>query len=210
MLKVIYLMALCLTTMSGRPQTIADLAEQLALDGEKLTSLKSTLQDMYQGYETLQQGYSRIRNIARDNFNLHQAFLDALWVLSPAVRDDPRLEAILNTEYRIVAEYKAGMARIGSSTVFSVQELSYLTGVFSAILQKSTEAIEELTMVTTENELRMSDDQRLQALDRIDAETKNELRVLESLDNEVTIESARRVKEANDIQTLKSLYGIPN
>src|SRR6185312_3742009 len=157
MLKVIYLMALCLTTMSGRPQTIADLAEQLALDGEKLTSLKSTLQDMYQGYETLQQGYTRIRDIARDNFNLHQAFLDALWVLSPTVRGDPRIGEVVNTVYRIVAEFKTAMARIGNSKVFSVEEVGYISGVLSALLQKSTQAIEELTMVTTDNTLRMSD-----------------------------------------------------
>lgn len=210
MLKLLFLLALSLGTASARSQSIADLTEQLALDAEKLSSLKSTLQDMYQGYETLRQGYTRIRDIARDNFNLHQAFLDALWVLSPAVRGDPRLETILNTEYRIVTDYKAGMTRIGNTSVFSPQELSYLTGVFSSILQQSTQAIEELTMVTTDNTLRMTDAQRLQALDRIDTETKNELAVLQRLDNEVAIETARRNKEAGDIQTLKTIYGIPN
>ncbi|HVS95203.1 MAG TPA: hypothetical protein VHE54_01920 [Puia sp.] len=210
MLKLILSMTIILPALAGRPQSIADLAEQLVLDGEKLSSLKATLQDMYQGYQTLQQGYTRIRDIARDNFTLHQAFLDAMWLLSPAVRGDPRLEAIINTEYRVVQEYKAGMARVAGSAIFSPAELSYLSGVFSNILQQSTQAIEELTMITTDNELRMSDAQRLQAMDRIDAEVKDELGLLERLDNEVAIETVRRNKEANDIHTLKAFYGISN
>ena len=210
MLKLLFLLSLNLVTVAGRPQSIADLTEQIVLDLQKLSSLKATLQDMYQGYETLRAGYTRIRDVVRDNFNLHEVFLDALWVLSPAVRSDPRLAAILNTEYRIVAEYRTAMARIGRSTVFSPEEVAYITGTLAALLQKSTQAIEELTMVTTDNTLRMTDDQRLDALGRIDAETRSELAWVQQIDNAVAVETARRNKEGNDIQTLKALYGLPN
>ena len=210
MLKIIFLLSLILVAVAGRSQSIADLTEQLALDAQKLSSLKATLQDMYQGYETLKSGFSRIRDVVRDNFNLHEAFLDALWVLSPAARSDPRLEEIVNTEYRIVTEYRMAMARIGSSTVFSAEEVAYITGVLAAVLQKSFWAIEELTMVTTDNTLRMTDDQRLDVLGRIDAETRSELGRVQQVDNTVAVEVVRRNKEANDIQTLKSLYGLPN
>lgn len=210
MLKLILLLSLSLVAAAGRSQSIADLTEQLALDVQKLSSLKATLQDMYQGYETLKEGYTRIRDIARDNFNLHETFLDAMWVLSPAVSGDPRLTAILNTEYRIVTEYRTAMTRIASTAVFSPEEVTYITSLLSGVLQKSTEAIEELTMVSTDNMLRMTDDQRLAALDRIDTETWEELGILEQVDNTVAMEAARRKKEGNDIQTLKALYGLPN
>ena len=210
MLKIIFLLSLNLVALAGRPQTIADLTQQIGLDLQKLSSLKATLQDMYDGYETLKQGYTRIRDIVKDNFNLHEAFLDALWVVSPAVRGDPRLSEVLNTEYRIVAEYRVAMARIEGSRVFSVEEMAYVTGVLSGLLEKSTQAIEELTMVTADNTLRMSDDQRLDALGRIDTETRNELAFMQQMDNTVAVEAARRKKEANDIQTLKSLYGLFN
>jgi hypothetical protein len=210
MLKVIFFTLLGLTASTARPQTIIQLTEQLALDAQKLASIKSTLQEMYRGYEDLQQGYTRIRDLAKDNFNIHEAFLDALWVLSPAVRSDPRLAEILNMEYRIVAGYKAATAGIGANPVWSVQELNYITGTFSALLSRSMQVVEELTMISTDNELRMSDAQRLQALDRMDSEIKEELAFMERFNNELAIEAARRNQESNDINTLKSLYGLPN
>ena len=210
MLKLLLVAVFGLATSAARPQSIADLIEQLALDGEKLVSMKATLQDMYQGYKDLQQGYTRIRDIVKDNFNLHEAFLDALWVLSPAVRGDPRLEEIINTEYRIVAAYRAATGRLGTQPVWTTQELGYITGTFSSLLQRSLQVVEELTMITTDNELRMSDAQRFAALGRIDTEIKSELGFLERFDAELSIEASRRGQESNDINTLKSIYGLPN
>lgn len=210
MLKLLLVAVFGLATSAARPQSIPDLIEQLALDGEKLASMKATLQDMYQGYKELQQGYTRIRDVVKDNFNLHEVFLDALWVISPAVRGDPRLEEIINTEYRIVAAYKAATGRLGTSSIWTTQELGYITGTFSTLLQRSMQAVEELTMISTDNELRMSDAQRLAALGRIDTEIKSELGFLERFDAELSIEAARRGQESNDINTLKSIYGLPN
>jgi len=210
MLKIVFLAVFGLTMSTARSQSIPDLTEQLALDGEKLASMKATLQDMYQGYEELKRGYTRIRDIVKDNFNLHAAFLDALWVMSPAVRGDPRLEEIINTEYRIVMAYKAATGRIGTQPVWTAAELGYITGAFSSLLQRSMSAVEELTMISTDNELRMSDAQRLAALGRIDSEVQEELAFLERFDAELSIEAARRGQESNDVNTLKSIYGLPN
>src|ERR1700733_12793559 len=196
-------------SVAASPQSIIQLTEQLIMDAEKLSSMKKTLQDMYQGYTDLQQGYTRIRDIAKGNFNLHQAFLDALWVLSPVVRNDPRITEIINTEYRIVAEYQAAGKRVSGSPVFTAAELDFIIGTYTALLQQSMQAVEELTMILTDNQLRMSDAQRLQAIDRIDAEMRSELTFLQRIDNEVALQAAQRQKEGGEINTLKSLYGLP-
>lgn len=210
MQKMLLILALGLLSMTGRSQSILDLTEQLAFDAQKLASLKSTLQDMYQGYTQLKTGYTRIRDIVKDNFNLHKAFLDALWVVSPSVRNDPRLTTILNTATRIVSEYRAGASRASGNPVFTASELAYITGTLSALLRRCNQALEELAMVTTDNGLRMSDDQRIQVLDRIDTETRAELGFLQQFNNTLALEAARRQKEAGDINTLKQLYGLPH
>src|ERR1700679_2716289 len=103
MIKLVSTLALGLTLTQAHSQSIIQLTEQLAFDVKKLVSIKSTLQEMYQGYEDLQKGYTHIRDIVKDNFNLHAVFLDALWIVSQSVRNDPRLDDIFNTEYRLVA-----------------------------------------------------------------------------------------------------------
>jgi len=210
MLKLVFMTVLGLGMYSVRAQSIVDLTEELALDAQKLSSMKATLQEMYQGYADLKTGYTRIRDIVKDNFNLHEAYLDALWVLSPAVRSDPRLQEIINTEYRIVQAYQAATGRLNGQPVWTAQELGYITDTFSTLLQRSLQVIEELTLITTDNELRMNDSQRLQAMGRIDTEIKDELSFMERFDQELAIEAARRGQESNDINTLKSIYGLSN
>lgn len=199
-----------LAISAAHGQSIVDLTEELALDAQKLSSMKSTLQEMYQGYTELKNGYTRIRDVVKDNFNLHEAYLDALWVLSPAVRNDPRLQEIVNTEYRIVQTYDAATGRLAGQGVWTGAELGFITGTFATLLQRSQQIVEELTMITTDDELRMNDSQRLQALGRIDTEIKDELAFMERFDQELAIEAARRGQESNDINTLKSIYGLPN
>jgi hypothetical protein len=210
MLKLIFIAVFGLAINAARGQSIVDLTEELALDAQKLSSMKSTLQEMYQGYADLKNGYTRIRDIVKDNFNLHKVFLDALWVLSPAVRSDPRLQEIIGTEYRLVQVYQLATGRLSGQSVWTTQELGYITGTFSTLLQRSLQVVEELTLISTDNELRMDDAQRLQALGRIDTEIKGELSFMEQFDQELAIEAARRGQESNDINTLKSIYGLPN
>jgi hypothetical protein len=63
-------------------------------------------------------------------------------------------------------------------------------------------------MVSTDNTLRMSDDQRIEVLGRIDAEVKAELAYLQQFNDTLALEAARRQKEAGDLHTLKLLYGL--
>ena len=210
MRKIMITLGLSLLTVIGRPQTVADLIEQLILDKEKLTAMKNTLQNMYTGYETIKNGYTRVRDIAKANFNLHQAFLDGLWILSPAVSGDPRISEIFNMEYSIVAGYKTASARIRSSPVFTPQESNSIINSYSALLQHSIQAVEELTMILTGHQLQMSDAQRLQAIDRIHTDVRGQYNAMIQLNNSISVQAAQRQKETNDINTLKQLYGIPD
>jgi hypothetical protein len=194
----------------GRAQSIADLLIQLELDKEKLSSMKNTLQEMYQGYTELKQGYTRIRDIAKGNFNLHQGFLDALLAISPAVSSDPRITTILNSEYSIVSGYQTANTRWTTAGVFTGQELDYIINTYSSLLQRALQSVEELTMILTADQLRMSDAERMQAIGRIDADTRAQLATMQQLDNTLSIQTTQRLKEAGDINTLKALYDLPN
>lgn len=210
MKKILIILVLGCCAFTGRSQSIVELAEQLVIDGEQLAVMRSTLQELVQGYEQLKNGFTHIRDIVKDNFRLHKTFLDALWVLSPAVRGDPRITGIINTTSRIMAAYRSGGAMVAGSPVFTAQELDYMQGVLSALLSRCNQQLEELTMVTTDDELRMSDEQRIAVLGRIDTETRAENRFIQDFNNTIAVEAARRRKEAGDLHTLKILYGIPD
>jgi hypothetical protein len=205
---IVMLMLSCISFGSARSQTIVQLTEQLSMDIEKLSELKAILQDMYTDYEVINKGYTEIKNIAEGNFNLHQLFLDGLWVVSPAVRNYPRVLTIINTEYSIVSEYKTAYNRYASDGHFTLSELNYLATTYGALFQRSLRAIGELTMVMTDNQLRMSDDQRLQAIDRVYVDITGQLGFLRRFNDQTSLQAIQRLKASNDLETLKKLYGI--
>jgi AraC-like DNA-binding protein len=211
MMKLLLLLGLLGGLRSpGKAQSIADLLVQLELDREKLSSMKSTLNEMYQGYTELKDGLTHIRDIAKANFNLHADFLHALLAVSSAVSGDPRITTILDAEYQIVAGYRSAGARWSGSGIFSEQELAYILGTYSVLLQRCLQSVEELTMVLTADELRMSDAERMAAIGRIQADTQGQLTMMQGLDNTLSIQVAQRQRAARDINSLKSLYDLPN
>jgi hypothetical protein len=209
-LLFILLTPLLLTTTPTRAQSTSDLIQQLLLDVQKLDQLKAILQDMYKGYEIVNQGYTDIKNIASGNFNLHKLFLDGLLAVSPAVRNYTRVAEILDAEATIVAEYKTAMARLHSNSLFTPWELDYIGDTYSALFRRSLQSIDELTMVITAGELRMSDAQRLRSIDRVYADISSQLQFLRKFNNSTSLQSMQRAKEYDDINTLKRLYGNPH
>lgn len=180
--------------------------QQLLMDIEKLTQFKAILSDMETGYTILTQGYGEVKDISEGNFNLHSAFLNSLMAVSPEVRKYGRIADIISAQASIVSEYKAAYQQFSSSGHFSVTELVYMNGVFSRLLSQSVDNLTNLANVITAGNLRMSDAERLQAIDHIYGDTQNKLVFLRHFDNEIVVLQLQREKEQNDVNTLQKLY----
>jgi hypothetical protein len=180
--------------------------QQLILDIEKLTQFKAILSDMQTGYTILTQGYGTVKDISAGNFNLHSAFLNSLMAVSPEIRKYGRIADIISNQASIVSEYKAAWKQANASGHFNAQELVYMNSVFSSLLTQSVNNLTNLANVITAGTLRMSDPERLQAIDHIYSDTQNKLVFLRDFNNQVAILSVQRQKEQNEVQTLKNLY----
>jgi hypothetical protein len=86
--------------------------------------------------------------------------------------------------------------------------MDYIIGMYATLLQLTLQSMEELTMIITDNQLRMSDAQRLQAIDRVNTDTQARFSLLQNLNNTLAVQVVQRQAAANDINTLKTLYGI--
>jgi len=194
---------------SCRAQSTGDLIQQLLLDVQKLSELKTILQDMKKGYEILDRGYTEIRDIAQGRFNLHKTFLDALLAVSPSVRNYYRIDAILDGEYALVREYQQGRQEAHGCGLFTGPELGYFDGIYSTLYNRSLQSLDELAMVVTDGELRMSDAQRLRSIDRVYTEISGQLKAACQLRQEAALQMAQRQHEKNELNFLKSMYDTP-
>jgi len=199
---------LCGVSLKTRAQSIADDLVQLELDYQKLAGLKSILKQMYQGYELVSNGYNSVKSVSQGNFNLHQAFLNGLMVVSPTVRKYVRITDIINDQAELVSEYKSASNSFKQDPHFTPDEISYMMDVYNNLISNSLNNLSLLTTVITDNKLRMSDNERLQAIDRIYVTGHDQLTFLRQFNNNTGSVAVQRAQLAGDQQTIKNLYGI--
>ena len=183
-------------------------ATQLVLNYEKLLQLEKILDNMYKGYTILTKGYNAVRDIAEGNFNLHQVFLDALFAVSPAVRKYKRIPAIIQYQQYLVTEYKRAFRRFKDDPNLTVREIKYLEQVYDGLFKQSLRNLDELLMIITANKLRMSDDERLQAIDRIYLDMENKLVFLKVFNSSTQMLAMQRARDNHDVETLQKLYEV--
>ena len=181
--------------------------EQLALDIEKLAQMKSILSEMYKGYQILTGGYNTIKSIAEGNFNLHSTYLNSLLSVSPSIKNYVRVADIISSQATLVSEYKNSLTAFKSSGAFSPGELSYFSNVYANLFNKSIDNLDELLMILTDSDLRMSDAERLVSIDRIYNDMQDKLAFLRQFDARAGILANQRQHQAQDLNVLRNLYG---
>ena len=196
--------------LANKAMAQKDEIAQLLLNVEKLAQFKQILSDMKKGYKILNGGYNTIKDLSQGNFNLHKTFLDALMEVSPTVKNYKRVADIINYQVILVKEYKSAFNRFKRDNNFNQQELAYLERVYENLFKQSLNNLDNLVTIITANKLRMSDDERLKAIDKIFAEMQDKLLFLRYFNNNTTVLAVQRAKERNDANTMRLVYGINN
>lgn len=183
-------------------------AAQLLLNYEKLKQLEEILDNMYKGYKVLTTGYNRIKDIAEGNYALHQVFLDGLFAVNPSVAKYKRITRIIQYQSLLMKEYRRAFNRFKNDPNFTPDEIKYLETVYSYLVKQSLRNLEELTMIVTANKLRMSDDERLQAIDRIFLDIEDKLSFVRYFNSSTQILSVQRSKERAEVGKVTKFYEV--
>jgi hypothetical protein len=203
------ILTIYLTVFSFHPSAAQSTeVQQLLLNVEKLGQLKNILTDMKNGYVIITDGYNAVKNISEGNFSLHEVFLDGLTLVSPEIKKYGRVADIISNQKDIVKEYKSAFNRFKRSGNFSPQEINYLSNVYKQLFDQSLNNLDELATVITSSKLRMSDDERLQVIDRIFADTQDKLQFLRNFNKHAAILNLQRTREKADIKSAQQYYNI--
>lgn len=184
--------------------------QQLILNIEKLSQFKKILSDMKKGYDMLSGGYKAVKDMSEGNFSLHKTFLDALMQVSPVVKNYKRVGDIIEFQLALMKESRNGIDRIIRNERFSAQEIQYFEKVYSNLIRESLRNIDELTSIVTADRLRMSDDERLEAIDKIYEDMQQKVLFLRDFNGSASVLALQRSKESNDAQAMRNSYGFKN
>lgn len=181
---------------------------QLLLNIEKLSQLKQILQQLYDGYKIISEGYDKVKDITSGNYKIHELFLDGLYAVSPSVRKYYRVADIINDQAAIVKEYRSAFKNFSSCGVFTDGQLNYMSGVYQHLFDDSMKNLDELLMIITAGELRMSDDERLQGIDRVFNDVEQKLLFLRSFNKRQAMIAVEKLRDKTENETLQNLHGL--
>lgn len=209
-MKRIRIIILCLLSLGYAGHSFGQAAEaqQLLLNWEKLRQLEEILDNMYRGYKILDKGYTTIKNIAEGNYTIHELFIDGLMLVNPSIRNYKRIPFIIDYQKLLLKEYQRAYSRFRQDPNFKLDELEYLANVYKFLFDASLRNIDELMMIITATKLSMSDDERMQAIDRIFFDMEDKLIFLRTFNNNTQLLAVQRARSMNDFRTMRQLYGV--
>jgi len=194
--------------LSSKAQSVE--IQQLILNIEKLSQFKKILSDMKKGYDILSGGYKAVKDMSEGNFSLHKTFLDALMQVSPVVKNYKRVGDIVEYQMILIKESRRGINRIVKNEIFTPQEIKYFEKVYSNLAKESLRNLDELTTIITADKLRMSDDERLTAIDKIFEDMQQKILFLQDFNRSASILALQRSKELSDAKVVRNTYPFKN
>ncbi|MBS1505899.1 MAG: TerB family tellurite resistance protein [Bacteroidetes bacterium] len=201
------ILVVSVTLYANRLRAQAHETQQLILNWEKLQTLEQMLDNMYMGYKILDKGYTTIKRIAEGDYSIHQAFLDGLMAVNPSVRNYKRIPFIIEYQKLLMQEYRRAWGRFKNDPNLTIDEIFYIESVYRFVIQASVRNLDDLAMIITATKLRMSDDERMRAIDNIFYDMENRMVFLRGFNNDTRLLAIQRAFANNDQQTVKKLYG---
>ena len=172
---------------------------QLLLNVEKLAQFKDVLRQMKQGYEILSKGYGSVKDITQGNFSLHKAFLDGLLKVNPTVKKYYGISELISLQLQLLDQTKRSYLSFIRSDCFNSNELQYIARVHRRAMKESVETLEELTAILADGKFRMSDSERIEAIDALLEKQRERKLSINAFDSRNKLLVLQRMKEYNDV-----------
>jgi hypothetical protein len=97
-----------------------------------------------------------------------------------------------------------------SSGWFSSGDIDYATRVFTNLWKDGAEQIDQLTLLLSNNQVQMTDDERIKRMDQVYDTIQDQYTFERHFTSSMNILERQRVNDQAEIQIMQSLYGINN
>ncbi|MDD2305014.1 MAG: hypothetical protein PHP53_10005 [Prolixibacteraceae bacterium] len=212
MKKILILFLFGMFATSTQAQTFAEWFRQKKTQKQYLIQQIAALQVYIgyaqKGYSIAQEGLNMIGDFKRGEFNLHTGYFNSLKNVNPKIKQYAKVADIMAMQVAIIKGYNRTRRQMQESGAFNGKELDYIIRVLGRLLDDCENTLDELITVTTDGNLEMKDDERLERIDILYQDMTDKYTFSQSFSNETMVLAASRIKENNDVQTSRALYGI--
>lgn len=212
-MKMCLLLAFVLVVISPiQAQTLVEFTEQKKTQikylVEQIAALNVYMSYVEKGYDIAQEGLSVIHSIKKGDFELHAGYFTSLITVNPKIKEYAKVSDIIGMQLNMTKHYQSSIRQMKSSGWFTADEISYKTNVFLELLNNSNDLLDQLSILTTNGQVQMKDNERIQRIDQLYEVAKDQYSFEQSFTSGLQLLALQRAKENNETKKLKSLYGV--
>jgi len=175
--------------------------QQIALQETYLSEIKT-------GYKDTENGLNTAHDLKNGSFNLNQTYFNSLSQVSPAVKNNPKIQQIATYQQQIVTSFNNELSWQKQQSILSSDEISYIEAVYNNLLTECNNDLNELKMVITPGQAQMKDAERVKHIDDLFTKTNIKYEFCQSFISNTHGYALDRQSGKQQLQTLKQLYNL--
>lgn len=175
---------------------------------EQIGALKVYGDRLQDGYQIARKGLTTIGEIRNGEWTLHKDFLGSLERVNPLLKKHQKAIAILSMQTQTTKVAKSILKWCKEEHRTTVSEATHIEKVCAFVLEESSHHLDELLLLLTSGELQMSDDERIQRLEKIYEQVVNEHAFIQAFAGSINQLLKGRAHEQKGLELSKILNGL--
>lgn len=160
--------------------------------------------------EMARQRLNEISDWSRKQREQYQKYFDELRKVNDVIRDYQRVKDIMQMQWRITNEYSRTWELLRRDGNFTAQELKQMQRVYTGITRQTLQNVKNLRTITTSYTTQMSDAKRMELTNEIGDDVQRNYDDMRRFNASNIQLSLSRAKTRQDIEKVRTLYGIDN
>jgi hypothetical protein len=199
----VLLVALCVfnQSMSGQAKQRKELILQIA-------ALQVYIEYAKKGYSAVSKGLNFIGDARKGELNLHGDYFTSLLKINPKVRNYYKTVEIISMQFKIMKLCRKTLSDLKTVDLFHGNELDYIERSFEKLLWSCNQTLDQLLVITTDAELELKDDQRLERIDLLHKTMQEDYNFCLSFSRDARLMLVSKTADKKDSKNVDELYGL--
>jgi len=180
--------------------------EIIKLYGQQIALLQTYSIALKEGYKIVEGGIQTTKDLKNGEFNLHNIYYSSLETVNPQIKNYPFAMRAIDLYSRMAKARSGTYAQINGSVFFSANETTYARIVYKNLMDAADEDMKELQEVTTDGEMKMTDDERIKRINAIYKRMQQKFKTMVDFDRQILMILNGRKQQQEKSMLLKKLY----
>jgi hypothetical protein len=151
---------------------------------------------------------TEISNWSQKQKDLFSSYYNELWQIKTTIAYYSRISEMTQKQVALVSSYNQAWNLLKADKHFTANELTYMTSVYSGILQASVSDLDQILLVINPNKTQMPDAKRMEIINKSADHMDTNYNDMQQFNNQNEMLSMQRAGDENEVLTLKKYYGI--